>query len=121
LFALLLRFDKKLFYSFYYCNLSTYDQNVTTTAIGLQSTLNRLFGCLFSWYDVITCKSKQIIGCALSDVFFSKISYVLMFLNIQIDLIILKTDDEQFTLTTKKSLHITFNVFFLFHSNNNNK
>jgi len=32
-----------------------------------------------------------------------------MFLNIQIDLIILKTDDEQFTLITKKSLHITFN------------
>jgi len=44
---------------FYYCNLSTYDQNVTTTAIGLQSTLNRLLGCLFSWYDVITCKSKH--------------------------------------------------------------
>jgi len=32
-----------------------------------------------------------------------------MFLNIQMDLIILKTDDEQFTLTTKKSLHIIFN------------
>jgi len=32
----------------------------------------------------------------------------LIFLNIQIDLIISKTDDEQFTLTTKKSLHITF-------------
>jgi len=32
-----------------------------------------------------------------------------MFVNIQIDLIILKTDDEQFTLTTKKkSLRITF-------------
>jgi len=33
-----------------------YHQNVTTTAIGLQSTLERLFRCLFSWYDVITCK-----------------------------------------------------------------
>jgi len=32
----------------------------------------------------------------------------LMFLNIQIDLIILKTFDQQFTLTTKKSLHIIF-------------
>jgi len=32
-----------------------------------------------------------------------------MSLNIQIDLIILKTDDEQFTLKIKKSLHITFN------------
>jgi len=31
-----------------------------------------------------------------------------MFLNIQIDLIILNTFDQQFTLTTKKSLHITF-------------
>ena len=31
-----------------------------------------------------------------------------MFLNIQIDLIILKTHDQQFTLTTKKSLHIIF-------------
>jgi len=28
-----------------------------------------------------------------------------MFLNIQIDLLILKTYDGQFTLTTKKSLH----------------
>jgi len=32
-----------------------------------------------------------------------------MFLNIQIDLIMLKTYDQQFNLTTKKSLHIIFN------------
>jgi len=32
----------------------------------------------------------------------------MMFRNIQIDLIILKTYDQQFTLTTKKSLHIIF-------------
>jgi len=31
-----------------------------------------------------------------------------MFLNIQICLITLKTYDQQFTLTTKKSLHIIF-------------
>jgi len=31
-----------------------------------------------------------------------------MFLNIQIDFIILKTFDQKFTLTTKKSLHIIF-------------
>jgi len=31
-----------------------------------------------------------------------------MFLNIHIDLIILKTLDQQFTLMTKKSLHIIF-------------
>jgi len=36
-----------------------------------------------------------------------------MFRNIQIDLIILKTGDKQFTLTTKKSLHITFKAFQL--------
>jgi len=34
----------------------------------------------------------------------------LMFLNIQIDWIILKTYDQQFTLTTKKSLHIIFKI-----------
>ena len=33
-----------------------------------------------------------------------------MFLNIQIDLIILKTYDQQFTLTAKKLMHITFKV-----------
>jgi len=31
-----------------------------------------------------------------------------MFLSIQVDLIILKTYDQQFTLTTKISLHIIF-------------
>jgi len=41
---------------------------------------------------------------------FSKIFLFLMFLNIQIDLIILKTDNEQFASTTKKALHITLNV-----------
>ena len=33
-----------------------------------------------------------------------------MYLNIQIDLSVLKTYDKQLTLTTKKSLHITFNL-----------
>jgi len=32
-----------------------------------------------------------------------------MFLNIQMDMIIVKTYDQQFTSTTKKSLHIIFN------------
>jgi len=36
-----------------------------------------------------------------------------MFLNSRIDWIILKTDDEQFTSTTKKSLHIIFNVIYV--------
>jgi len=33
-----------------------------------------------------------------------------MFINIQIDSIMLKAYDQQFTLTTKKSLHIIFNI-----------
>jgi len=52
-------------------------------------------------------KSKQIIG-AHFQTLFSTIFLFLMFLSIQIDLIILKTYDKQFTLTTKKSLHIIF-------------
>jgi len=55
LFVLLLWFDIELFYQFfYYYNRSTYDQNVTTTAIGLQSTLNRLLGCLFLVHGQVT-------------------------------------------------------------------
>ena len=34
--------------------------------------------------------------------FFLKFSYFLMFLSIEIDMIILQTDDEQFTVTTNK-------------------
>ena len=41
-----------------------------------------------------------------------------MFLNIQIDLIILKTFNQQFTLTTKKSLHIIFKLFISFQTMN---
>jgi len=54
-------------------------------------------------------KSKQIIGAQFQALFSTVfLSYCLMFLNIQIHLIILKTHDQQVTLTTKKSLHITF-------------
>jgi len=53
-------------------------------------------------------KSKQIIG-ANFQTLFSTMFLFLMFLNIQINLIILKTYDQQFTLATKKSLHIIFN------------
>ena len=41
---------------------------------------------------------------------FLKFPNFLMFLNIQIDLLILKTYHGQFTLTTKKSLHIIFKL-----------
>jgi len=54
-------------------------------------------------------KSKQIIGAHFSTLF-SAVFLPLMFLNIHIDWIILKTYDQQFTLTTKKSLHIIFKV-----------
>jgi len=70
-----------------------------TKATGLQSTLSRLFGCFPDMTSPLP-KSKQVIGCALSDVFSVKFSYFLMSLNIQIHIIILKTDDEQFTSTT---------------------
>jgi len=61
-------------------------------------------GCSLVCFPGMTsslAKSKQIIGTHFQTLFL-KFSYFLMFLNIQIDFIILKTDDEQFTLTTKK-------------------
>ena len=56
---------------------------------------------MFSWYDVITCEKKTNRQCALSNAFFLQFAYFLMFLNIQIDLITLKTYHQQFTLATK--------------------
>jgi len=41
---------------------------------------------------------------------FLKFPNFFMFLNIQIDLLVLKTYYGQFTLTTKKSLHIIYKV-----------
>jgi len=38
-----------------------------------------------------------------------------MYFNIQVDLLILKTYYGQFTLTTKKSLHIIFNKVDVLH------
>jgi len=95
---------------FYYYNLSTYDQNVTTTAIDLQSKLNTqqavwLFVFLV-WRTHLQKVNKSSVRTFRR--FFLKLSYFLMFFHIQIDLFILKTDDKQFTLTTKNSLHITF-------------
>jgi len=59
LLALLLRFDKKLFYLFMFEEpISTFIVMLMCyCGIGCQhSTLNRLSGSMFSWYDVITCK-----------------------------------------------------------------
>ena len=63
-------------------------------AIGCQhSTLNRLSKCCFPCITSSLAKSKQIIGAHFQTPFFLKFSYSLMFLDIQIDLITLKTDD----------------------------
>ena len=81
-------------------------------AIGCQySTLNRLFGCVFLvWRHHLRKVDKSSVHTFRR--FFLQFSYCLMFLNIQIHLIILKTHDQQFTLTTKNhcisSLRETF-------------
>jgi len=54
-------------------------------------------------------KCKQIIG-AHFQTFFSTIFLFFDVPQYSIDLIILKTDDKHFTLTTKKSLHIIFKL-----------
>jgi len=69
------------------------------------ATLNRLFGCIFlvSRHHLRKVNKSSV---RTFKRFFLQFSYFLMFLNI--DLIMLKTDDEQVTLTTKKLLHIVF-------------
>ena len=77
-------------------------------AIGCQhSTLNRLFGSWFGCVFLVWRHHLRIIGVHFYT-FFSTIFLFLTFLNIHIYFIILKTYDQQFTLTTKKSLHIIF-------------
>ena len=71
------------------------------------STLNRLFGSWFGCVFLVWRHHFRIIG-AHFPTFFSTIFLFLTFLNIHIYFIILKTCDQQFTLTTKKSLHIIF-------------
>jgi len=76
-------------------------------AIGCQhSTLKRLFGCVF-----LVCRHHlRKVNKSSVHTFrrFSTIFLFLTFLNIHIYFIKLKTYDQQFTLTTKKSLHIIF-------------
>jgi len=95
-----LRLDKKLFILPFYV-LITYFYVVMPICC-VHS--NSLFPCSYPWNDVITCNSKQITFWR----FFLKFPNFLMFLYIQIYLLILKTYYGQFTLTTKKSLHIIF-------------
>jgi len=63
---------------------------------------------LFNWYDVITCKVNKSSGAHFLALLLKFLNF-LMFLNIRIDLFILKTYYGQFTLTTKTSLHIIIN------------
>ena len=71
--------------------------------------INRLFGCVFLvWRHHLRKVNKSSVRTFRR--FFSAIFLSLMFLNNRIDWIILKTYDQQFTLTTKKSLHIIFKI-----------
>ena len=91
-------------------HLSSYLCVVARSVVNIQHSI----GCLvhglvvFSWYDVITCESSVHTFIR----FFSIVFLFLTFLNIHIYFIILKTYDQQFTLTTKKSLHIIFKYIF---------
>ena len=94
LFALLFRFDKKLFYPFVLRTISTFNRYAYCVVARSVVNIQHSTGCLIVCFPGMTS--------LLSDVFFLKYSYFLIFLSIQIDLIILETDVEQFTLTTKK-------------------
>jgi len=77
-------------------------------AIGCQhSTLNRLFGCVFLiWRHHLRKVNKSSVHTFRR--FLATIFLFLTFLNIHVYFIILKTYEQQFTLTTKKSLDIIF-------------
>jgi len=82
---------------------------VARLVVNIQHSIGSLVVCLV-WCHYLQKLNKS--PCTLSDTF-STIILFLMFLNIQIDFIILKTYDQKFTLTTKKSLHIIFNAQWL--------
>jgi len=98
-----LRWDKKLFIIPFYV-LRTY------------STSLCLYVCIVSLITPITCSLVRFPGMTSSLAvvkkhllaLFLKFPNFLMFHDIRIDLLILKTHYGQFTLTTKKSLHIIF-------------
>jgi len=118
--CILFRFDKKLVYPFMFevpiCTFIV--MPMCCCAIGCQhSTLNRLFGFVFMvWRHYLRKVNKS--SCTLSNAFLYSFLIFLMFLNIHIDLIILNKYDQQFILTTKKSLHIIFMAVIELHSTN---
>ena len=80
--------------------------------IGCQhSTFNRLFSCVFLvWRHRLWKVNKSSVRTFRR--FFLQFSY--LWCSSIIDWIILKTYDQQFTLTTKKSLHIIFKEHYSF-------
>ena len=102
-----LRLDKKLFIIPFYV-LRTYFYVVMPIML-CNVSLNTPIACsLVRFHDMTS--SLAIVNKSLSCTFSKILKFPnsLMFRNIQIDLLILKTYYGQFTLTTKKSLHIIF-------------
>ena len=105
LFALLFRFDKKLFYRFLLRTISSFNRYaycvVARSVVNIQHSTGCLIVC-FPGMTSLLLKVNRSSGAHIQ-AFFLKFSYFLTFLNIQIDLILLETDVAQFTLTTKKN------------------
>jgi len=64
-----------------------------------------VLSCCLASYVVITCQNVNKSSVRTFQTFFLKIFF---FFDVPQDLIIVKADDEQFTLTSKRSLHLTF-------------
>ena len=112
--SVLLKFDKKLFYRLCFTNLfcTFIVTPMCYCAIGCQhSTFNRLFSCVFLvWRHRLWKVNKSSVRTFRR--FFLQFSY--LWCSSIIDWIILKTYDQKFTLTTKKSLHIIFKEHYSF-------
>ena len=105
LFALLFTFDKKLFYPFVVRTICTFNRYAYCVVARSVVNIQHSTGCLIACFPGMTSlhpKVNRSPGAHFQTFFFLKFSYFLIFLNIQIDMIILETDVEQFTLTTKK-------------------
>ena len=102
-----LRLDKKLFILPVYV-LRTYFYVVMLCNV----SLNTPIACSFVCFPVMTSSLAKVNKSSGAHflALFLKFPNFLMFLNIQIDLLILKTYYGQFSLTTKKSLHIIFKL-----------
>ena len=111
LFALLFRFDKKLFYPFVLRTISTFKCYAYCVVARSVVNTQHSTGCLIACFPGMTSllpKVNRSSGAHFQTFSFLKFSYFLIFLNIQIDLIILDTDVEQVTLTTKKIIAFHF-------------